>query len=196
MRTGPYRLVDRDGLESERGLKFDGAEGESTLMRKIVWCALLAGSLACGTKPGDLLDSGVVIPTNDAGMLILPNIPVPLPIDLTLLPNADGAKKLLVEASGARLEVDPSSRDAITALGECLDLISYCYEPSQRNLQSCVKSAKSCSTQQPWTESACCPAACKSAYDAKVASGRPMLEALEDVFFTAPDCFPGVKEAL
>jgi hypothetical protein len=171
-------------------------------MRKLVWCAFVAALSACDDVPSvvkdaglpDLRDAGFI---NDAGMIVIPQIPLPVPLDLALLPNADGAKKLLVEAAGARLEIDPTSRDAITALGECLDLVSYCYEPAQRSLQSCVKSAKSCTTSTPWTESsACCPAAIFASSAVLHAAGTGQVEAFEEVFFTNPECFPGVKEAL
>lgn len=115
-------------------------------------------------------------------------------IDLTWL--GAGASKLLVDAANLRLDIDPTVRDPITALGECADLVAYCYAPPTFSVGTCLSRARTCTTATPWTEDACCPADCKTAFLAQVSAGLSERDALEKVLFREPDCFPGVRAAL
>jgi hypothetical protein len=107
-----------------------------------------------------------------------------------------GTNKLLAEVSNARIEVDPTQRDALTALGECADLLSYCYAPPTLTLERCFSSVRGCATQTPWAEPACCPTACRDAFAREVSAGLAPRAALEKVLFREPDCFPGVRALL
>lgn len=117
-------------------------------------------------------------------------------IDFSSLPlpkSADG-KLILIEASTARLEIDPSASDAITAVGACTDLVALCAAGDALDL--CVQNARECQTSRPWEErDACCPAACKKSYESARKSLGP-IDAFEQSFFLQPDCFPGLKSAL
>lgn len=107
-----------------------------------------------------------------------------------------GATKLLADVSNARVEIDPTQRDALTALGECADLLSYCYAPPSFTLERCFSTARTCTTSTPWMEQACCPQACHDAFTREVTAGLTPKAALEKVLFREPDCFPGVRAAL
>ena len=147
--------------------------------------AVFVLSMVCGlgcTRLADGWDGG------------LPSTVPPLPsLDLLQLPKVD-AGWILIEASTARIEIDPTARDAITAVGACSDLITYCVSDS-RGLDECVAIAPGCHTAQPWNEPACCPSDCKAAYsDAR--TNDPPLRAFERAFFETPECFPGLANAL
>ena len=123
--------------------------------------------------------------------------PPPTPLDFAIFPTVVGDAKLVAEVSEARLEFDPTTKDAITALGLCVDAASYCYAPgTTKTLAWCLEHTRTCATQTPWTERPCCPQQCKDDFTAAVAAGAAPAAALEDVFFTKRDCFPGVKAAL
>ncbi len=124
-------------------------------------------------------------------------IDVKLPaVDLAILPtNADG-RITLMEVAGSRLDLDPSQSDAITALGACADLVTYCTESSS-SLDECVDAARTCQTPTPWKESKpCCPAACSAAFHQARRDGASPTAAFDRVWFETPDCFPGVRSAL
>src|SRR5678815_1089293 len=100
-----------------------------------------------------------------------------------------------MEIAGSRLDLDPSQSDAITALGACADLVTYCAASS--SLDACVDQARTCTTSTPWDESeSCCPVACRKAYHQKRSGGASPAAAFDAVWFEAPDCFPGVRTAL
>ncbi len=116
--------------------------------------------------------------------------PVTLP-----LPQAPDGTGLLMQLDRARLELDPTLRDPITAVGACADLVSYCVGPD--SIDTCVARAPACATSQPWNEARpCCPSACADAYRQARRAGQSELDAFQDVFFRQPDCFPGVRAAL
>lgn len=153
-------------------------------MRSIPWVLLAALALGgCGlTKPD--VDPKLVEPP-----------PSPL-LDFQLFPPVAGSARLLAEATNARLEFDPTTKDALTALGLCVDAAVYCYEPGGRSLEDCLAHTRTCATSEPWNEAACCPKACKDDFEAAVKKGEAPSAALERVFFTERRCFPGVRELL
>ncbi|MFT3706704.1 MAG: hypothetical protein QM817_03465 [Archangium sp.] len=122
--------------------------------------------------------------------------PPPTPLDFALFPTVVGNSKLFAEVSEARLEFDPTTKDAISALGMCVDAAAYCYTPGSKELSWCLEHTRTCATQTPWMEKPCCPQACKDEFSAKVAAGVSQSDALEQVFFQKKTCFPGVVEAL
>ena len=126
---------------------------------------------------------------------VLPQLPPPQNLALFASIGA-GGNKLLADVANVRVEIDPTQSDALTALGECADLLSYCYAPPNFTLARCFSSVKGCATQTPWAEPACCPAACRDAFTREVAAGLAPNAALDKVLFGEPDCFPGVRAAL
>ncbi|MBE2249397.1 MAG: hypothetical protein IAE78_07585 [Myxococcus sp.] len=127
--------------------------------------------------------------------IALPQLPPP-PNLAVFAGLGAGASKLLADVANARVEIDPTQSDALTALGECADLLSYCYAPPAFTLARCFTATRTCTTQTPWTEAACCPAACRDAFTRETNAGLPPNAALEKVLFREPDCFPGVRAAL
>lgn len=131
----------------------------------------------------------------------LPKIAVPpLPIvdGLTLpLPKLANGNYQLMNLSQAQLELDPTVRDPLTSMGDCVDLVSYCYAPNERSLDECVRSVATCKTETPWASELipCCPAQCQEDFVDARKSMDPAA-ALDDVFFEKHRCFPGVSAAL
>jgi hypothetical protein len=123
-------------------------------------------------------------------------VDVKLPsVDLAVLPHDASGRITLIEIAGSRIDLDPSQSDALTALGACADLVSYCAASS--SLDSCVDGARVCSTSTPWNESqSCCPSACRDAYHQARGAGASPASAFESVWFESPDCFPGARSAL
>jgi len=117
----------------------------------------------------------------------LPNVP---------LPKVDTGNLVLIETPAGGLQLDPRGNDALTALGACTDLITYCYQPGERSLDTCVEAVPECETSRPWQEDACCPAACTKAYTQARGKAQEPIAAFEKVFFLEPDCFPGVRALL
>ncbi len=132
----------------------------------------------------------------DGGIGVIPILSTKPPnLDLAVL-AAFGAERLLAETTNARVEIDPTTRDALTALGECADAIAYCYAPGASSIDQCFKATRVCETQRPWEEAGCCPATCRSAFHERVEAGDSERDAFEAVLFRNPDCFPGVRAAL
>ena len=125
--------------------------------------------------------------------------PIPLLDTLKLpLPKTPDGKYLLMELGQAHLEVDPTVRDPITAVGECVDQVTYCYQPgTERSLDACVASVKTCTNETPWVDPfGCCPKKCQDDYAAERAKGTLPADALDRVFFERHDCWPGLANAL
>lgn len=126
----------------------------------------------------------------------VPPIPVLDAVKLPLPKTADG-KYLLMQLSQAQLELDPTVRDPITAVGECADQVTYCYAPGTRSLDDCVRSVRTCATESPWGEAlGCCPKACQDDYAAERTKGTGAAAALDVVLFERHTCFPGLAAAL
>jgi hypothetical protein len=119
------------------------------------------------------------------------------PIDLTLFEVVPGGSRIFADVAGARLEFDPTVKDAIVAVGQCVDATTYCYTPgSSKTLSWCLQNTRTCATSAPWNEKPCCPQACKDSFEATVDGGMPPSAAIEKVFFVDKTCFPGLVEAL
>jgi hypothetical protein len=136
------------------------------------------------------LPAACTLPTH----IDLPGLPS---VDLGALPRLPSTDHLtLIEIAGSRLDLDPSQNDALTALGSCADLVSYCASPT-RALDACVDGARACATDTPWREhEPCCPSACRDAYHRARAGGATPAAAFRAVWFDQPDCFPGARAAL
>jgi hypothetical protein len=123
----------------------------------------------------------------------LPKVELP---SASLPTDVDG-EPIVFETNDAKLQVDTGNRDALTALGACTDLVTYCVEPGVRSVDQCVASVPTCRTTSPWNELvACCPKSCQLAFNTARENGVGELRAFEDVFFGQSDCFPGVQAAL
>ncbi|MDP2273008.1 MAG: hypothetical protein Q8K32_19885 [Archangium sp.] len=119
------------------------------------------------------------------------------PLDLTLFPVVTGGSRLFADVAGARLEFDPTVKDAIVALGQCVDATTYCYAPgTSKSVSWCLQNTRTCATEAPWNEKPCCPQACKDAFETAVDGGVAPADAVEQVFFVDKACFPGLREAL
>jgi hypothetical protein len=112
------------------------------------------------------------------------------------LPKRASGNLVLIENPLGGLQLDPRGDDAITALGACSDLITYCFEPGSRSVDECVQAVPQCKTSKPWEEDDCCPAACADAYAKARERGQEPFAAFEQTFFLEPDCFPGVRALL
>lgn len=112
------------------------------------------------------------------------------------LPKRPSGKFVLIENPLGGLQLDPQGDDAITALGACTDLITYCFEPGERSLDECVEAVPQCKTSKPWEEDDCCPSACADAYAKARKRGQEPFASFEQTFFLEPACFPGVRELL
>src|SRR5919202_2596958 len=88
------------------------------------------------------------------------DVPKPPEIDLRALglpTSIDGAVEL-IKVAGSRLDLDPTQNDAISALGRCSDLITYCYTPGAYSLDEYLSRSRNCASRTPWSEDeACCP---------------------------------------
>ena len=123
--------------------------------------------------------------------------PPPTAFDFSLFPSLGGSSRLFAEVGAARLEFDPTTKDAISALGLCVDAATFCYEPgTSKDLSYCLLNTRTCAGDAPWNERACCPQACKDDFSAKVDAGVAPSAALEQVFFVEHTCFPGLDAAL
>lgn len=132
----------------------------------------------------------------DPKKITIPPIPVIDGVKLPLPKTADG-KYLATQGPDAQLEIDPTVRDPLTAVGECVDQVTYCYAPGTRSLEDCVRSVKTCTSPEPWTnELGCCPKACQDDFAAEVKTGTAPAAALDKVFFEKHDCWPGLAATL
>ena len=138
----------------------------------------------------------IVVALASASCDFTKKLPSPPKVDVSLLPVVDGAQRLLMDIAPARIEVDPTTSDAITALGACADLVTYCYDPGTHSVTECFQGAPTCKTDTPWTEDACCPQKCKDEFDKAVKKGQGEADAFEAVVLTDSSCFPGVAAAL
>lgn len=126
-------------------------------------------------------------------------VPPLVPPDLSWLPKDDQGRPILEETQGARLIVNTSRRDPITAKGACIALATHCAQrsetPNARTLDACWAYAPSCATDQPWLESAaCCPRRCADLYARLRELGYTRLDA---TWLTMDsNCFNGRKEFL
>jgi hypothetical protein len=155
-----------------------------TLLRilcALLLVALLPAGLACEPGKLDVPDKFPDLPKVDVPNLSLPK---------------KGSHFSLIETSAGGIQLNPASSDAITALGTCTDLITYCYEPGARSLDACVEAVPRCRTSKPWEEADCCPSACVDAYSRARSQGQEPIAAFEKALFLEPDCFPGVRALL
>jgi hypothetical protein len=141
---------------------------------------------------------GATVRASPLLLLAACTIDIRLPsVDFSVLPHDSSGRVTLIEIAGSRVDLDPSQSDAITALGSCADLVTYCTAAASSTLDQCVDDARTCATSTPWSESdACCPSACRDAYHQARNGGASDTAAFERVWFESPDCFPGVRSAL
>lgn len=113
------------------------------------------------------------------------------------LPILSNGNVLLTSVPGGSLQVDLTRKDELTALADCAQWVFGCFEPTSRSLDACVAAVPTCQTQEPWLESAsCCPAACKTQYQALRSGGGEPYPSLDKVLFEDGTCLPGVNAML
>ncbi len=116
----------------------------------------------------------------------------PTTLDLPALPNGH---LLVLAIPGAQLELDPTLRTPVTALGACTRWIASCVDATRR-LDDCARSAPPCATDEPWNEATpCCPATCFDAYQTARRAGAEPIAAARQTYFADASCFPGVAAA-
>ncbi len=126
----------------------------------------------------------------------LPQLP-PVRVSSIGLPVNETGQAILIEVQQARLDLDPTVRDPITAVATCADLVTYCYSPGARTLDACIAAIPGCSSQRPWEETIpCCPSRCREDYQRARRAGTAPMQAYDTVYLTAPTCFPGVAQAI
>jgi hypothetical protein len=111
------------------------------------------------------------------------------------LPKTPDGKFVLIEIGKSGIDLDPTLKDPLTALGGCTDLVTNAYAPGTESLDEAVSGVKACESQKPWELLApCCPTECKDAFAAARANGGEEFAAFDQIFFKDPSCFPGVKD--
>lgn len=142
---------------------------------------MLAASLAsCGR------DSPVQIPRLE-----------PLDLSAIALPVTAAGNSILIQVENSRLEIDPTVRDPITAVATCADLVTLCYAPPTRSLDVCIAAIPTCSGERPWEETVpCCPSRCRDDYQRARRDGVQPRQAYDQIYLTAPTCFPGVAASI
>ena len=168
-------------------LRGRGLRGRGLLIGLVVLCLSCGGSGKRESQPDDADQS--------IGRQVSFDPPPPQDIENAGLPQLANGRLLALAIPGGQLELDPTRRDPVTALGACTHWISSCVEPESRSLDDCARSAPACLTDRPWEEDAvCCPTACFDAYERARQSGTEPMTAFPEVYFRGATCFPGVAE--
>jgi hypothetical protein len=111
-------------------------------------------------------------------------------------PRTDAGALILSGTSHAQLVWTLSAPGPITAAAQCSRWVTSCVSPD-RSLDDCARSVPTCETDQPWNESACCPAACFQRYVAARLAGTKDLDAFMTAYLSRSDpCVPGLKALL
>ncbi|MEZ4473265.1 MAG: hypothetical protein R3F60_21260 [bacterium] len=96
-------------------------------------------------------------------------------------------------ANGIEVGFDPTQNDAVTAYGQCLQLILDCTAAQGAVEDACVTGVRRCATDRPWEEADwCCAAACIDAYEAARRAGMAPFDALQASLVQHRECMPGV----
>jgi len=118
---------------------------------------------------------------------------------LSWLPQDAKGRAVLEEVNGTSMTVNTKRRDAVTATGACVALVTRCQQPpstpNARSLDACWISAPACATNQPWTEAAaCCPVRCRELYETLRGRGYPHRDAHRLTISSL--CFNGLTQLL
>jgi hypothetical protein len=109
----------------------------------------------------------------------------------SVLPTDSSGRPLAIQVGGSSLAMDLLTRDALTALAECVDTITWCANKGQP-VDDCVKRATQCQGSPLKSDTPCCPKACVDAYAQGRQAGADPVAAFDAVFFQSHDCFPEV----
>lgn len=155
-----------------------------------------AGRTDAGPAPADggAGDGG----TPDGGPFAPSTVPVP-PLPPPIPPSAptDGSgRPILVDTGTSRVVLDPAhTAGPVDVVGECLALVLAC-RMGGHSVDDCLYSAPRCTSDAPWDEPDCCPAACWPAYETLRVAGTPPVDALHTVVTGTPSCVPGLDALL
>ena len=123
--------------------------------------------------------------------------PVGNVVVFTPAPPADPTPGAFAGMPFVQLEIDPTQRDAITALGACAHWITQCVNPESRSVDDCFRSVPNCTADEPWREAElCCPAQCYAEYADRRRAGEDALAAFDAVLFVDRTCMPGLEQLL
>ncbi len=132
-------------------------------------------------------------------------VPVTIPPepDLSQLPlNAEG-HPVVVQTDQVEISIDTSQRGPTNALAACMAVIEQCWVDQRRSavnrieiMDRCERSAPTCATDEPWNETACCPAACWQRYEAARFAGQDPTAIEDEIYFGSDPCIPGLGAAV
>lgn len=201
LRTCAPELHACTALARSRSLALHSAcTGSKTECRRTTHAVLRTAKTSCRKLRSDCracCRAGGSGPKCPVGKPVSFDPPPPPDLEAAHVPRLPNGQFLMLALPGAQLTLDPALRDPITALGACTAWITSCVDPASRSLDDCARSAPPCATDRPWEEAtACCPAACFDAYQKARRAGTEALAAYGQVYFKAPDCFPGVRALL
>lgn len=119
--------------------------------------------------------------------------------DLDVLPRDEEGHPVVAEAFGVRIRVNDERRDAVTAMGACVDRVASCVEPRERaggrSIDACWIHVPRCATDRPWDEAGgCCPVRCIELYEALRERAYSDREA--SLHTMQSDCFNGMRELM
>jgi hypothetical protein len=130
-----------------------------------------------------------------------PQVTVPQPpaVDLSALARDEGGRPVLLDDGALRYVVEVEKRDPVFAMARCARMLSGCPQRSEngggRTVDACWASVPTCTTDQPWTESAaCCPARCPDLYRRLRQLGYGPRDANRRA--VESPCFNGLREQL
>jgi hypothetical protein len=175
--------------------------------RKSFLCAVASAALFSSCRSSDSTEHGSSSTTADGGssaaqepwttppLVEVPPLPAPRN-DWRDHPRDERGRPIIAQSPFIDLVVN-DRRDALSARETCADLISHCFDPQSRSVDSCMRSAPRCKTSEPWMEpSACCAEACWTTYAELRQSNVDPLTAYLRVLYEAPACMPGVDAAM
>jgi hypothetical protein len=119
--------------------------------------------------------------------------------DLDFLPRDEEGYPVIAESFGVRIRVNRDQRDAVTAMGACVDRVASCVEPQDRpggrSVDACWIHVPKCATDHPWDEpGGCCPSRCIELYEALRKRTYPDTEA--SLLTMRSYCFNGMRELM
>lgn len=170
--------------------------------RMVTWGPLLVGLLALGCGDEGGADAGA--DTGSVGYVPPDPVPVTLPPepDVSGLPLNEEGNPVVIDTGDVEISIDPSRRGPVSALAACMAVIERCWEEQGLNADNritimdvCARSAPTCSTDEPWNETACCPAACWERFEAGRRAGRDPHAVEREIYFGSDPCIPGVPPA-
>jgi hypothetical protein len=166
------------------------------MKKTLLSCGALM-AMACEQPPASPPETPSASAPTPTSPSTYPQAPTVSPEDLArVLPKDAEGRPILATVDGTNLTLGEKRVDAIGAAAACRDLGASCVMATG-DLDRCVRTGRTCSTNTPWLESAaCCPTACVDAYSEERRLGASPLEADAAVFGSTHECFPGLQEMI